>query len=588
MKFCDVSDPASLDQQAAHPLGAGAKVLLVSVFGPYAIDDEYGSRAMNPMELYHNQVTRVQGPFSLRMFHRSCGLMMIQANISAPCTLLDYPDLDRFIMEIRGKDYDVIGISAIPQNVKKVKEMCSLIREHQPGASIAVGGHIANIKDPQGLFDADILVRGEGVRWFRRFLGEDENQPVNHPQILSATKVRCMGLDLPINSRMTAAVLIPSVGCPLGCNFCSTSAMFGGKGKYVNFYETGEELFDVMCGLEKEMGVRSFFVMDDNFLLQRRRALRLLELIKDHEKTWSLFVFGSADALRNYNVEQLVGLGISWLWLGLEGKDSRYGKLMGADTQSLVRTLQANGIRIMGSTMIGLENHKEEDIDEAIEWAVGHKTDFHQFMLYTPAHGTPLRKEYDKRGLLLEEPEIEEADIHGQYRFNYRHQFIERGREGELITRAFQRDFEENGPSVIRMLQTLLDGWLEHKNHPEWRIRKRFAMEADKLPTFYAAFLWAAARWYKDDPKIRPPILNTLERVYREFGLRSRVAAPVLGRIVLYFLYRENKRMLSQHAYEPPTVYSDSVESVKPSGKRVHLKEVDHSPDCLLPKAEAS
>lgn len=41
-----------------HPLGSQANVLLTSVFGPYAQDDEYGSRAINPMELYHNQVTR--------------------------------------------------------------------------------------------------------------------------------------------------------------------------------------------------------------------------------------------------------------------------------------------------------------------------------------------------------------------------------------------------------------------------------------------------------------------------------------------------------------------------------------------------
>ena len=46
-----------------HPLGSKAKVLFTSVFGPYAQDDEFGSRKLNPMELYHNQVTRVQGPF---------------------------------------------------------------------------------------------------------------------------------------------------------------------------------------------------------------------------------------------------------------------------------------------------------------------------------------------------------------------------------------------------------------------------------------------------------------------------------------------------------------------------------------------
>jgi len=67
-----------------HPRGTRARVLLSSVFGPYAQDDEFGSRAINPMELYHNQVTRAQGAFSLRMFHRSWGIMLIQATSPRP------------------------------------------------------------------------------------------------------------------------------------------------------------------------------------------------------------------------------------------------------------------------------------------------------------------------------------------------------------------------------------------------------------------------------------------------------------------------------------------------------------------------
>src|SRR4029077_18249417 len=61
-----------------HPKRSHAKILLSSVFGPYAQDDAFGSRAINPMELYHNQVTRGQGSFSLRRFHRSWGILMIQ------------------------------------------------------------------------------------------------------------------------------------------------------------------------------------------------------------------------------------------------------------------------------------------------------------------------------------------------------------------------------------------------------------------------------------------------------------------------------------------------------------------------------
>ena len=145
-----------------HPLGSHARVLLSSVFGPYARDDEHGSRALNPMELYHNQVTRGQGAFSLRMFHRSWGLMMIQTNIEAPATLLDFPTLARFEQEIRTVPYDVVGISAILPNLRKVKLMCELVRRHQPRATIVVGGHIANRPGLAEIVDADHIVKGEG------------------------------------------------------------------------------------------------------------------------------------------------------------------------------------------------------------------------------------------------------------------------------------------------------------------------------------------------------------------------------------------------------------------------------------------
>ena len=104
---------------SVHPKGKKARVLLSSVFGPYAQDDEFGSRKINPMELYQNQVTRVQGAFSLRLFHRSFGLMFIHKNIQAPCTLLDFPTLGRFIDECRDHDYDIVGISAIVPNIEK-------------------------------------------------------------------------------------------------------------------------------------------------------------------------------------------------------------------------------------------------------------------------------------------------------------------------------------------------------------------------------------------------------------------------------------------------------------------------------------
>ena len=537
--------------QPVHPLGKRARVLLTSVFGPYSRDDEYGSRKINPMELYQNQVTRVQGGFSIRMFHRSFGLMMIQNNLEAPCTLLDFPTLEGFTAQITENRYDVIGISAIVPNIGKVREMCRLIRQHQSGAVIVIGGHIANKEGLSERIDADHIVRGEGIRWFQRYLGQDDQGPIRHPLAISGFGARTMGIDLGSRPGDTAAILIPSVGCPMGCNFCSTSALFGGKGNFINFYETGDDLFAVMCEIEKKLKVRSFFTLDENFLLHKKRALRLLELMEAHAKSWAIYVFSSARVLQSYTIDQLVRLGIGWVWMGLEGEESAYDKLRGVDTRALVKLLQDHGIRVLGSSIIGLENHRPDNMDAMIDYAVSHDTVFHQFMLYTPIPGTPLYEEHRRDGSLLSESEFPAADAHGQYRFNYRHPHIHDGREEQYLLDAFRRDFAINGPSLLRMIRVLLNGWRMYRDDPRPHVRKRVAWESLPLKSMYAGAVWAMRKWYQNDPRLREKADRLLQDIYDAFGWKTRIAARPLGWFAWFMMKREEARLAAGWNYEP-------------------------------------
>ena len=535
-----------------HPKGSRARILLSSVFGPYAQDDEFGSRSINPMELYHNQVTRAQGSFSLRMFHRSWGIMMIQENISAPCSVLDFPTRKAFARELTTNHYDVVGISAIIVNVGKVREMCRMVRELSPDSAIVVGGHVAAIPGIETMIDADHIVRGEGISWMRRYLGEDEHAPIKHPMIVSGLETRIMGIRLPNRKGNTAATIIPSVGCPMGCNFCTTSAFFGGKGKFVNFYETGDELFDVMCKIEAELKVHSFFVMDENFLLHRTRAMRLLELMKKAGKSWELSVFASANAIRKYTMLELVELGISWVWMGLESPRSSYTKLQGEEVGQLTRELREHGIRVQGSTIVGLEHHTPDNIVEEIEAAINYQTDFHQFMLYTPVPGTPLYQEMSDQGRML--PGIDFADVHGQFKFNFQHAAISREDSKRFLDWAFWRDFESNGPSLYRMCQTMLKGWQRYKDYPDPRVRERFTREMKKLSSAYNAALWVMEKEFKRVNRSVSDRIHKLRReVEKEFPVVARLAAASLGPILLWSTRREENRLAKGRTYEPPT-----------------------------------
>jgi radical SAM superfamily enzyme YgiQ (UPF0313 family) len=305
--------------------------------------------------------------------------------------------------------------------------------------------------------------------------------------------------------------------------------------------------------METRLKVRSFFIMDENFLLHRARAMRLLELMKEAGKSWELSVFASANAIRKYSMQELVELGVSWLWMGLESPRAGYSKLQGADTQQLTRQLREHGIRVQGSTIIGLEHHTPENISAEIEHAVAHETDFHQFMLYTPVPGTPLYKEMAEQGRMLEGVDL--ADVHGQFKFNFKHAAISRDDSKTFLDWAFWRDFERNGPSVYRICQTMLQGWKRYKDYPDPRVRERFAREMTKVRTVYSAALWAMERQLGNANRTVSQQIHCLrEQIGKEFGVASRLTANLLGPVLLWTSRREEKRLSAGKTYEPPAI----------------------------------
>ncbi len=540
-----------LARMTTHPKGTRARVLLASVFKPFAQHDEFGSRLENPIELYHNQVTREQGPFSLRMFHRTWSLMFLQQNITAPCTVIDFPTREEFVRELRSHQYDIVGISGIVVNVGKVREMCRLVREHSPDSTIVVGGHVAAIPGLEKTIDADHIVKGEGIGWMRSFLGEDPDRPVIHPVIPSSFDMRIMGLPN-MQRRATSATIVASVGCPMGCNFCTTSAFFGGKGRFVNFYNSGKELFEVMCRAERELGVSSFFMMDENFLLQRKRAMQLLDCMKKANKSWSLYVFSSANAISKYSVRELVELGVEWIWIGLESKQNGYSKLNGVDTHAFARELQSHGIALLGSTIIGLEHHAPSNILDEIDHAVAHDTVFHQFMLYTPVPGTPLYTQMEAEGRLRQDIDI--ADIHGQREFNFVHGAIGALESKSLLDYAFRRDFDLNGPSLYRLMRTYFERWRRYGRDGDPRVRERVQRAAQQLEWGYGAALWAMEKYLRaSHADVSARMREFRHQMEQELGGMTTAITRALGPLLLWTSKRDARKHPKGRLLEPRT-----------------------------------
>lgn len=432
--------------------GKPRRILLSGVFGPYGVDDAWGRRE-NIMELFHNQITKAQGAASFRFHHRSFGLYFLAENVDADVTVLDFPSRERFVRELR-EGYDLVGISFIAPNFAKARDMARLVRMLAPDARIVLGGHGAAIEGIETLVDCDDVVRGEGIGGLRAILGQDPASPIVHPVLPSTERQSILGI--PLLGR-SANLLVPGVGCVNACRFCSTSHFFGKA--YRPYLSTGRELFETARQIADRTGTDDFFVMDENFLKDTGRALELLEEMERHRRYFGFQLFSSAEAIRAFGLDNMVRLGVSFVWIGVESatRSGNFAKNEGVDARALTRELRDRGITVLASGILCAEHHTPENMQAEIDFMVGLEADMVQFMLLTPLPVTALYEDMKRRRLLRED--LPWAEWHGQKELSWNHPEFPGDAPARWLEKAFRADHEANSSTMYRVVETAFRGW---------------------------------------------------------------------------------------------------------------------------------
>jgi hypothetical protein len=173
-------------------------------------------------------------------------------------------------------------------------------------------------------------------------------------------------------------------------------------------------------------------------------------------------------------------------------------------------------------------------------------------MLYTPLPGTPLYKQVEAEGRLLREVDL--ADIHGQFKFNFRHPAISRDESKTFLDRAFRLDFERNGPTVYRMMRTMFDGWKRYRNDGDPRVKARMEILARELRSGYGAALWAMEKYLRASNKAVSDRIRELRLEFeRELGGVSWIVDSLVGPVLLWSSHREARRFPTGRRLEPRT-----------------------------------
>ena len=483
-------------------------VLLTSVCRP--MGPQYGDAPSVGYELLYRQVTRAQGLFSPRTVNVHFGLDYIAENLDAPTVVLQYPSRRELIKELK-KGYDYVGVSFIMAVMHKMKETVALIRKYAPGSRIVLGGYGTVLKDEVLKPYADHICREEGVAYFRRLLGEPEiSMPYKHPLIVSWLKV--FGWKVSGTGKIFAGL-----GCPNGCDFCCTSHFFSRK--HIKLLPTGRDIYNVVERyFDLDPGL-VFLILDEDFLLNKKRAMEFRECVLQGGKKPSIFAFSSIKAISQYRVEEILEMGIDGFWIGYEGTRSNYAKQQGRPVAEILTEFREHGITVLTSMIVGFDYQTPEIVAQELDELMKLKPALGQYLIYGPVPGTPFHERIIKENL-LQDVYTSDKDLFYRradgFRTMIKHPTLSPKQIEDIQRWCFEQDFQRLGPSIYRVLESRFLGYLKLKDSPNPILRQKAEYYAKELRYAYPVFL--PGKWLGPNAKIREWIGDLESHIHAELG----------------------------------------------------------------------
>ncbi len=484
------------------------KVLLTTVCRP--LGPRYGDAPSVGYELLYRQVTRAQGIFSPRTVNIQFSLEYIAENLDTPTVVLQYPSKREFIRELK-KGYDYVGISFLMAIFHKVKDMVALIRQYAPNTKIILGGYGTILTDDELKPYSDFICREEGVGYMRRLLGEPEiPMPYKQPLIVSWLKV--FGWKVSGTGKIFAGL-----GCPNGCDFCCTSHFF--KRKHIKLLPDGKDIYDVVERYHDMDPSLVFLIIDEDFLLNKKRAMQFREAVIKGGKQLSIFAFSSVKAISQYTVNEILEMGIDGFWIGYEGTRSGYAKQQGRPIEDILTEFREHGITILTSMILGFDYQTPEIIAQELDGLMKLKPALGQYLIYGPVPGTPFNERVMKEGLLLDKFIKEPEELYRRadgFTTAMKHPTLSPEQIEDLQQWCFDQDFQRLGPSIFRVLESRFLGYQKLMNSDNPFLRRKADIYAEDLRCAYPVFL--AGRLLGPNTTIRRWIGDLEKRLHAELG----------------------------------------------------------------------
>ena len=291
---------------------------------------------------------------------------------------------------------DVYGVTGVTPNFPWMKKIIDKLKQREPHKKVIVGGVHATVL-PSHILDqtsADVCVIGEGERTMLEIMQYlemgieclDQVGGIVTREYTTSPRELLPLDDIPFPDRDSIdyydylvpqtykylgsereGSIITSRGCPYKCSYCSSFKIHKGKVRF----RSAENVIEELSQMKEKYGMGLCNFVDDNLVLNQKRAYEICRGIKDLDIKW--FFLGRVDLVDLDLFKTMVDAGCVSVTYGFEsGSNKVLEKIKKRTTieqaHTAIQVAKEAGLKIRGQFMVGIPGETEKDVEMTAEF----------------------------------------------------------------------------------------------------------------------------------------------------------------------------------------------------------------------------
>ena len=308
-------------------------------------------------------------------------------------------------------DADIIGLTGYVVHKRRILELADAFRRR--GKLVVAGGPFATLCPEELRGRVDVLFVGEAEYTWPRFLrdreaghGEAEYRQDDTPSMLDSPPPR---FDLLKVDRYRSMTIQFARGCPFNCEFCDIIVMYGRRPRTKSVAQVLAEVEAI-----HRLGMRNIFVVDDNFIGNKKEAKELLRALSEWQQARGYPIeFMTEMSLNVAQDDELLALmkraHFTTIFVGIESPrkaslaEANKAQNMREDIVAAVHRIQAAGIEVMAGMIVGFDSDDPSIFEEQFRFIQQARIPISMTGMLNAMPRTPLHARLKTAGRLVAE-----------------------------------------------------------------------------------------------------------------------------------------------------------------------------------------